>query len=271
MDVLIAMGLPASGKTTFLMNEYHKLESKFTKYLSIDKLSEKEIKKTIMNINKKCDNLIIDGLFLKNNDISKVLNLITESVNEPLNVILYHFEENRAKCLHNDLGRRKEDSTITIINALYEKVDKLEILDGLTIGAYNNVKDIKVIELKIQKKKKYQIFAEANNCDKKICSDRWATGGNYCDCWGNDTEVTPEGPYEFEKLKEILEKNCKGLTQEQYKEIFDSCVYIDYDEDHDYYGGCVEYEMYVCDIETLFDKLKEMNLLEIDNLGIEDR
>ena len=52
----------------------------------------------------------------------------------------------------------------------------------------------------------------------------------------------------------------RHIERWDYMEVFDT----DYDAEADYYGGCLHYRWYTCNLEQLFEKMEEMGVIEIE-------
>lgn len=266
MDIIIAMGLPSSGKSTLLLSEFHKRNPHEIKYINTD---DKDIYTFIHPQlenakHRKCKTILIDGLFLENKEVANMINIITDIINEKINLYIYHFEDNRMLCLNNDLGRHKKSSKDIILTAKYENANKQDIIKNLSEKSTKLLKNIIIKELNIYKKKKYEIFAEYNNCDKILISDRWQIKGKIYTSYNEFYIVEEEQPCYFKEFYEILNKSCYYILDEEKKEIFNELVEIKYETETDDYGSLITYGYYTCTIEKLYSKLKEKNLLRKD-------
>lgn len=276
--ILITMGLPASGKTTFA-KEYSATNTKkgyrnnsyLVQHLCVDedKYGNKR-KNTIeavisQTINDGADEVIIDGLFLNKNDIDKVLSIINHCISDDYDCEIHYWIPNKDKCLHNDIGRRNQNSSITIKNSIMEEPTEND-LENLK-NKYELIKSIKLIKHEIITKPSWKVFSDENSIrvedDHYLYSASWSLGGNRRDCWGGDWSISGDSqPDDFSSLDELLEKICQNISFLQYKNIKSQCVSVDEYSEHDYYGGCVEYARYRCDLEQLYNILQEKGLID---------
>lgn len=275
MKYLITMGLPASGKSTWA-EEYKESKVTYTggwnkqriysvfimdvdkKFKSGNKSLESIICKYLNEISYKQDEVIIDGLFTTNEDIITILNNL-DIQNEDI-VEVHYWKENREQCLINDQYRRNENSTISIENLPFEKID-IDLIESKAEIKVN----VEYHEVCI--KPQWKAFSDKYNLylydNEYIRSEKWSLGGSWRNCWGNSGSVSSETPVEFIVLDNLLTEICPNVSFLQYKKIYNECVETDESSEGDYYGGNVYYAYYKCDVEKLYDKLVEMNLIEM--------
>lgn len=273
--ILITVGLPASGKTTFA-KEYVKKYHKYSQYdygntnykvahIDIDLLKDfryNEDKDVISIIKEKteygADEFIVDGLFLSTEDVIQVLEAMIPQ--NQCKVEIHYWLPDIQKCLHNDIGRRLKKSSITIKNANISKIDIEEI--KFKIG----LEDIVLIEHEVVEKPFWKTQSDLLGIyisdEKYLESDSWSVGGTWCNCWGESGEISVDNqPTTFAAFDEILEKICPQISFLQYNNLYSACVSVDYFDDGDYYGGNVTYAYFKCDLELLFNTLQEKGLL----------
>lgn len=278
--VLVLVGLPASGKTTFA-KDYYKLNNKIGRYstkeyrinhIEFDELFQSyrydkfekhvAIQKIVNdNISSNYDEVILDGLFLTNEDVLKILNEVDNHCNMD-NIEVHYWEPNVENCLWNDKYRRDENSEITIKNA------KVEIPDIEEIKFEFNKTDVKVIIHEVQQRPLWREFVCKYDIqldkDDKMKSGSWCLGGSYQTCWGNGGSVSADDqPTSYEEFDSLLEKVCPTITFLQYKKLYNACVSIGTYDEHDYYGGSTEHAYFICDIEKLYSELSEIGLITI--------
>lgn len=265
--LLITVGLPASGKTTFAENYARDKNdgwySEKVRHINIDELKEsryqahKTTEQIIRdNYSKSCYENIIDGLFLNTEDVIKAFKSIGK--NNITEIEVHYWNPNVANCLFNDKNRRDKSSKTTIENAKITKpnIKKIEEETGIKT---------KMVTHDVERKPFWKIKSEELNVyirkGKYLYSDEWCLGGTHNNCWGDSYSVEPDEPENFDEFDQLLEKICPTITFLQYKNIHSQCVDITSREDHDYYGGCVAYARYKCDLEQLFEILKEKGLV----------
>lgn len=277
--ILVLMGLPASGKTTFAdsycqqynKDGYYKNKYSVTK-IDFDNILQKQSYKgyskeqTIMKIvNREISDwneIILDGLFLNVDDFLPVLNEIYNSY-EFKTIEVHYWEENRENCLWNDQYRRDKNSETTIKNAKLE-VPNVDIIK-------NNFENLKVtiVNHNVEKKPNWKVFADKYNLyvndDGKTedKSNSWCLGGSWGNCWGEGGSVSAdEQPTNYEKFDDLLTEICPNISFLQYKKLYNNCVSIDTYDNSDYYGGSTEHAYFVCDVKELYNLLVEMKIIE---------
>lgn len=263
----IMMGLPASGKTTFAKKLHEKygtssylicMDDDNTTYCG-NKRSIKRLKHDCYSVSLSKEHLIVDGLVLTNEDLLNVIQAVANCFAD-IEVIVYHWNEDRETCIWNDGNRRDTPSYITITKAQYDSVvNKEEINKNLR----KDVKIIKVVEKIVERKTKKEVFiSQVSNRDKndRLCSVKWCTGGAYGNCWDNTMyPVSAEDPVDFVEFNELLESICPDISFLKYLKLKKECVSIDSEYKSDYYGGGCGYSWYICDLNKLYDILEEMH------------
>lgn len=281
--ILVLMGLPASGKTTFADNycrQYNK-NGYFQKRYAVSKIDfdnilqnqlyngyskEDTIIKIVNREIRDWDEIILDGLFLNTNDFLPILNEIYNCY-KIKEIEIYFWEENRKFCLWNDQYRRGKNSEITIKNAKLEKPD-IDIIKN----KFESVK-VKIMYQNVEKKPSWKVFADKYNLDVneygKIEDERnsWCLGGTWANCWGGSGTISAETqPTTYERFDNLLTEICPNISFLQYKKLYNNCVSIDTYNHSDYYGGSTDNAYFVCDIKELYNLLVEMKLIEeLDN------
>ena len=226
-----------------------------------------------------------DGLITNIDDLSKIIDYILDYIKNrykgssyEVKLYIHQWNEDRETCIHNDKMRvnaneRKDSSEITIHNHPYEYIKKEQLAK---YRENNHVTAIKFERHVVKKITLYDtIFVpyigydieedrySGHNTTKTryMYSESWSGGGSWCDCWGNEDTISADKPNEFDELDNLLEKLCPGLTLFQYKRIKKECVEIEETREYDYYGGCEYRQRWKCDMEKLYEILKEMNLI----------
>lgn len=263
--LIITVGLPASGKTTFShqytqeINNAHHLKE--VNHINIDKIKGKNSKLKNLNdiVKAKFDNnckvTILDGLFLTNTDIIKAFYAIPDE-NNITEIEIHYWKVNREFCLINDKYRRKQNSEITIKHAIIEKPD-IEIIKTAT-----GITDVQLIWHIIVKKSTWQDQAKELNIKisdgKYLYSNEWSLGGTCGNYEGEISYINPEESEDFKAFDRLIEKINPTMTFLQYKKLYSQCVKIDERKYYDYYGGCETCAFYKCDLEKLFKMIEEM-------------
>lgn len=226
----------------------------------------------------------IDGLITTIDDLTKVIDsTLTYIANRytrcdyQIKIYVHQWNEDRDTCLHNDKmrvnsGERKVDSKVTICTHPYEYIQKDQL------KKYRENSHIVAIKFERHGVKKLNLydtmFAPCIGYDRyKYNSDRvtktkymysesWSAGGTWGNCWGDEGTISPDKPLNFKELDELFEKICPNITYLQYKKIQQECVEIDEYTEHDYYGGIEHLQRWKCDLEKLYEMLKEMKLIK---------
>jgi hypothetical protein len=92
----------------------------------------------------------------------------------------------------------------------------------------------------------------------------WISGGR-CggNCWGDsaDTAVTPEPEADLPLLDELLDAVAPALTVRQYKQLLANVVHHDDRSDYEYYGNYTTYSIKRVRFDTLYEHLKDMEVI----------
>lgn len=265
----LLIGLPGSGKSYFVNQQgpgQYKVSLDDYKYISLEEALKKsfddaEVLMFDTHQYSHCyRNCYIDGLILNKKTVEKIISFANEYFNkyhkesefESVNFVLHIWNIDREACLHNDKLRsktdinRKETSEITIKNANIEDMEDL----GYDIEKH----EVK----KVSMKDKILDFGY----EGRLESEEWSGGGTWGDCWGDRGVIEPEDDPGFDKFDNLLARICPNITYLQYKVLFNDCVELEEYWDGDYYGGRELCKRYVCNLEYLYDRMIEMNLIE---------
>jgi hypothetical protein len=264
--IIILMGLPASGKTTF-SNSYIEKYKNNALYINLDNyvLHHKynkydksiAIEKIVNDINIRLDYVIFDGLFLTNDSVFNVLNIILNRCSNPIEIEIHYWYPNIENCLWNDKYRRDEHSEITIKNAELEKID-LNLFNKLP-----NQPKINIIYHNVERKPEWLVFVDKYKIllkNGKMNSDSWCLGGTWRSYTGRGGDVSADVQPEFDMFDTLLEKINPNITYLKYKKLYNECIEIETYSESDYYGGRTENAYYSCDIKLLYERLIEMNI-----------
>ena len=276
--IVVMMGLPGSGKT-YLAEEIGNMWDN-TYVMNLDEIREKygfwrkeyNHKDYIFNGMESYrwqSKIVLDGLFLTNEDIFNALTCFSEYASSGgIEVIVHRWDEDRETCLKNDGGRREKKSSGTILNAAYEDVDIGGLNDRLQKYGAKNVKVVEVVRHKVFLKpdwiryfKTYVDFGK----DGKLRSERWSLGGEYGNCYGCHGYSEGEEPLEFDALDKLLDEKCPDLKYRDYREIKRKCISTEETCESEYYGGHTNYMNWVCNLKKMYDMLAELGYVVENN------
>lgn len=279
LQIEIIMGLPGSGKTT-LADKLQKEKGNRAFVLHLDEIlngsdflfvshrQPKSLERIIHygfgKVSHLTEYLIIEGLILTKEHLQTVLEAIfTDFKTRQKTIILHQFNEDRETCLKNDGGRRELPSANTIIHAQYDIIDKEEI-NKMFEGTDIQIKEIKKHKVFL-KEDWFRYFKPRlyGMKDGYLLSAEWVTGGMSGNCWGDTMyPISSEEPREFQELDTFLEEVCPKLTFLEYKKVMRECVEISTREQSEYYGGCTNYAQWKCDLDRLYNLLKEFRYIK---------
>lgn len=260
-NIIVLVGLPGSGKTTFAMQN----KNKNTKVYDIDAMITKK-NTTLVSILKKVkkdliqyDNFILDGLFLNENQHNEIAEFFNKTIN--VNIIFHYWEVDRKSSLWNDLYRRSENALNVILKAKIDKPDYKKL-----IQINQNVQSI--IHHKIIRKSLYEVFKSKYNLEDVLKSESWTIYGKkrtYNTDWQEDDWLIEKELDNFNEFDELIEKLCPNITYLQYKKLYKKVTKtIEFDM-HDYYS-ITKNKQYVCDIKELFTYLFENQIITEESL-----
>lgn len=273
--LMILVGLPASGKTTFANEYYNKKYSRYkpdeVRVVDFDRLmknTEKSenfistlIKKGKGGVLFACPTdkmtIILDGLFISNAVYERLISAYVEHVG--VDSVEFHFwTPDVDACLWNDRGRRDVSSEASIRNLSIEFPNKKKFSEQFGIP-------VRVITHNIVKKPEYIFFASENGLtlenDRYLNSCSWCLGGTSWDYMGHSQSVSAEEPCDFEELDDFLLKVAPNITFLQYKKIKRECIEMKEKSSADYYSDTSD-GYYSCDMAKLYDLLNEWGYIE---------
>jgi hypothetical protein len=286
----ITMGLPGAGKTSWATefvkskggsgpygrnpNAYH-LEHDANRY-------SRDIDSILSDVKKyhsTYDDLIIDTLVISSAGIKTILTKMKPSNYDQ--IIIHFWEPDVEACIINDHARRELSAELTIRNAVLEKPNLVNIKNHLNYAlngpmkhsapAYRSI-PILLEEHKTYRKEDWKIFWDEvkdqndygySTNPEAVTSDRWSEGGSWADCWGGGGDIGEEDPCEFTEFKNIMNRACPGISEEQYQEVWNTCVDKDSDSDSDYYGGCAYYGFWSFKVKHLYETLVKLGLYKL--------
>jgi len=268
-ELHISVGLPGSGKTTLFKKLYSAqgrticCHIECDSYLRIHRSRYKDMEALLKDRMRTFQDItFLDGLFLNKQDIYRILKIAKEENIAVDKVIIHYWTPDRDACQWNDIGRREEDSSITIANAEIDSVEKIMKANR----SFENIKfEMQVYD--VVKKEPWKVFADSNglytNEDGILSGESWCLGGSWNDCWGSTGSVSPSSPPEgFFALDNLLEKIAPNISFLQYKKILNECVSTDEFSDHDYYGGSTYHNKQMLNVIALYNYLIEKELIE---------
>jgi len=264
--VCLLWGLPGSGKSTYA-EEKRSIRGFFgLSVVDVDRLATKcKGEKLFECIAEEVANrssyggdtlIIIDGLITTNSIAIKLFDAIYSKCKKQFGFefSIVWWQKDVESCLHNDLGRRDKTSKISIENLPFEepcsKVLNKYVGDRITMKT-------------VVRKTKFQTWLEKYDLSPEIKSGSWSLGGTWANCWGNSGTVEADAPLDnFEEFDELLSKICPDISFLNYKRLYSASVGVDTKGESDYYGGSTTYAYRKCNLQELYNKLLEMNLIK---------
>lgn len=271
LEVILCVGLPGSGKTYFLKNNYPNDNTFDEDYKFLSDDDKIDIVKTIGNrvrsnfqylrIYNELRPIVIDCLITINSELNKVIDRIfkssiKEGVSDRIHFVIHFWKENREFCLHNDKGRRREKSSEISIRNLpleYPIVNNPDI-------------DYEIIEHDVIEAPSLSIYFnkyKSRKNDFVLTSESWSAGGSWGNCWGNSGTISPDPVPQFKEFDDMLMQLCPDISFMTYKKLYNGTVTIEEESERDYYGGTEYRHYYKCDLEKLYKMMVELNLLEM--------
>lgn len=284
----IMMGLPGSGKTTYVRenrkngDDYISLDNAYTKISKFDYAGIVAGERFSVS---RYDVVWIDGLILTVEHLKLVLSSFIEKMNElsymflndpvEINIVIHQFDGNREYCKNNDVkrcvcdGERSELAESTIEYVPYEIVSESDMKDISDI-----LKAINMIE-KFTYKLEYEALTvkRYGNWDKFfkptyasnpniLASETWSLGGTWCSYDGRCGTIKPDETPDFSELDDILTTVCPNLSMLMYKKIYRDYVDVKQKSESDYYGGSEYIAWYEADMRGIYNYLRENNVID---------
>ena len=268
-EVHILVGLPGSGKTTYA--EQQKNMSTLILYVDdeikrIKRLSQSvTIKKALLyamgsanvNLSYVCryEKIIVDGLFLRQEEIEQVITFFTEYLDE-FKVFIHQWNEDRDTCIKNDQWRREETSLGMIRNAEYKKIDLVKLQEYFKDNSKVTIHPTIIshlVELKPEWARKYGHIVDAYG---KLKSREYFLGGVSGNCWDSSMSyLDGEEIKPFTELYDFLEAAFPYLLLKDWNAIEKEVVSEERWSVPEYYGGSSKYFRWVCDVKKVYELL----------------
>ena len=266
LEFILCIGLPGSGKTYFLANNYSEGYNNIDNYQNDQDILKAIESKSRHNFQcfkcwRESRTAAFDCLITTNFELNKIINLIyrvgiEEGVNGThIHFIIHYWKENRELCLRNDRGRRDKSSEISIKNLPLE-YPEIENKDLWVTIEEHDVVEASSLDV-------YFSQYKDSICGKYIMtSESWSAGGSWGNCWGNSGTISPDPvPTSFDKFDELLEKLCPEVSFLTYKRLYNETVTIVEKAERDYYGGTEYRHYFECDLKKLYNLMVELNLI----------
>lgn len=234
--------------------------------------------------------ICLDGLVTTIGQIKSVMNVcidymashVLRYIDYKIKFVIHRWDENRETCILNDIKRvkdgvRENTSKISIENIPFDSVDITDFeeyfdnkrIADITIEKHT-VKRITTYDTKF-----YPLVGEDRNeysgawCHddkpkktKYMYSESWSGGGTWGNCWGDEGTIYGEDPNDFIEFDNFLESIYPNITFLQYKKIRKECVDVETSYESDYYGGKETIHRWRCDMEKLYELLKDKGFLK---------
>ena len=296
-EIHIGMGLPGSGKTTYLQTiaPEHGVVTKEGVYkitvdldrimmkgrgsgfrhvtiggkLSLEKLFDYAT--SLSCSDKKCI-VCIDSLCLSRETVKEYLKGLYKVSQDGFpclyageyHIIIDQWEENRDQCLGNDLLRDRENkASYTIANAPYEPFGSVEELQNLVDELGLKFASVELVNHKVAVPEEWQIKMERPGKPQDaryMRSESWSLGGTRGSYTGKVSIVDPDDPQENEELDKFLEQHAPSITMLQYKRLIKECVELKTEEYNDYYGGTTHSQYWETDMQHVYELLTEFGV-----------
>lgn len=209
---------------------------------------------------------VLDGLILNHDDCKMFIDIflfdLIGSHFKTLNkIIIDYWTPNIDICIWNNSGLRKKDAKHSIKNLKISKPDIKKLTDE-----YGGELEIQLLEHQIVKKPDFRILADSldkNNWQvfgKYIYSDSWCCGGTGTRCDGSIYFVDPEDKPDFIEFEVLIENLFSDISFKAFKELYSYAVNTETFKNSDYYLN-VDESRYVCDLEKLYKKAKEIKII----------
>lgn len=288
--IILTVGLPASGKTTFC-KEYVKVnDSQYEEYDNpINHIEFDKYRKTSYGKNLNFENvllkrmkeyrdeiLLLDTLLLNNHGVIDSINILKDNLEniDNIEVEIHYWNLDRETCLYNDKGRRDKDSEITIKNAKLEEIDIESIKKATSLEKIylftHDVKRKSELQLALdllENKIIEEVYDKYDEEDKRyLYSEKWLVRGTERYYVGSNWESeyrqleSEEAIIEFEEFDNLLKQLCPSLTFIEYKELMKVAVDIEEFDKDDYYSYAT-YKRWRCDLDKLEEYLKSKNYI----------
>lgn len=271
-ELHLLIGLPGSGKTTYanayksnnypyntqkVIVDFDKIQKQLNKISDPDERYQELVWRACSAYRVKT--IFLDGLFLTQKDYEYILNLYYNNPVYDYNIkkiVIDYWVPDREACIYNDRGRRNASSEMSIKTLKIEKPDMTRLKTIFPI-----VPVIKYMEHIVVRRPEYLTFAQDYDIplrkDKYLKSAAWCLGGTSYGWDGSRMPLSSEEPCEFTEFDGLLERVCPDITYLQYKKLRSACVECKDEPINDYYTEGRE-AFYLCDIERLYQMLKEM-------------
>ena len=296
IEIHIGMGLPGSGKTTYLQTIAPKCgvttdECVYKKTIDLDsimmkgrgsgfghvtingKLSFEKLFNYATSISCWDKSIIcIDSLCLSRETVKEYLNGLYKVSQDGFpclydgeyHIIIDQWEENREQCLENDLLRDRENkASYTIANVPYEPFSSVEELQSLVDELGLKFASVELVNHKVAVPEEWQIKMERPGKPQDaryMRSESWSLGGTWGSYTGKVSIVDPDNPKENEELDKFLEQHAPSITMLQYKRLIKECVELKTEEYNDYYGGTTHHQYWETDMQHVYELLTKFGV-----------
>ena len=251
-ELHILMGLPGAGKTHWAI-EFKEEKNRgvcFPGHVFIMHCD----KGLIQNFPER-KYIVLDGIFTTIDDIKNGIQFVSRKYNVK-KVLIHRWNDDIDSCIWNDKGRRDVSAIQTIKKLNIAQLKETDFADM-------NIPVEIEYHCVVRKPEYLQMYIPecALTDDKRyIRSAEWTVNGSWHSWNGSRGKYEKEEPVEFEAFDELLFNIDSRFPYLLYKKIWKECVTIEEETHSDYYSyNTVNY--YQCDIEKLYKKLKEYNIL----------
>lgn len=282
--LFITCGLPGSGKSHWANKKSKENEtSMYGRYgtknpiitIDFDQISrgrakQKDLLQNLVHYLRNKNSIIVDGLFLTYDDVSKLLKEVKSGCGGIINpidkVYIEWWQPMVEYCLYNDQYRRTESSEITIKNAQMDPMN-MEFIKKLEEEFPELKGKIEYHLHSVEKKPKWKLFGQMHGIPMTeegiVTGSHWCLGGSWQNCWGSGGSVAGEPePEDFTTFDELLERVSPNISFLQYKNISSRVIRTETYGESDYYGGSTTSAYKYFNMNDLYELLVEKNIIE---------
>lgn len=247
MKVHIVMGLPGSGKSTWVVEETK--DGVLGEIIDLDRKRTKVDWKWFKDhVDGRINGIYVDGLFTTNDQILALIKEISKEISNS-EFFIHYWIPDRERCVKNDLLRGREK------RAKFS-IETLPIDDPRKNSEIRKLATIKIHD--VYQPTDADLFALSHaNVDKFFLESQcWSLGGECWDYTGVKWLLPADNPKEFDELDDLLLEIWPNIGLLQYKKI-KKIVEIKESREDDYYSDVME-ARHIIDLRKLYTLIQEL-------------